>query len=188
MDAAGRVYRRENVTELDEQFLFGVYEEAGLNDEETQALIGVAFRISAANMVFTSDVVNNFGLVKPKNERLTTTTSLTEFMMVGGRVSFVDYIDKYAYPYFKEREPGLTREQLIDSVSLASIETYLRGADKIGLMHNEDDVILAPGDIDFFRAVFGERAKIYPIGGHCGNMAYRDNVAHMVGFFTDGGR
>jgi len=42
---------------------------------------------------------------------------------------------------------------------------------------------LAPGEIDFFREVFGERAKIYPHGGHCGNMAYPDNLAFMVGFF-----
>ncbi len=50
-------------------------------------------------------------------------------------------------------------------------------------MHNENDVILAPGEIDFFRRVFGDRAKIYPTGGHCGNIDYRDNVAHMVNVF-----
>ena len=47
-------------------------------------------------------------------------------------------------------------------------------------MHNEDDLILLPGEIDFFSETFGSRAKIYPYGGHCGNMAHRDNVAHMV--------
>jgi hypothetical protein len=54
-------------------------------------------------------------------------------------------------------------------------------------MHNADDVILEPGEIDFFRDVFGDRATIYPHGGHCGNMNYKDNVALMVGTFTAGG-
>ena len=42
---------------------------------------------------------------------------------------------------------------------------------------------LEPGEIDFFPRVFGDRAKIYPKGGHCGNMDHRDNVAHMVNVF-----
>ena len=50
-------------------------------------------------------------------------------------------------------------------------------------MHNADDIILAPGEIEFFRQVFGNRAKIYPRGGHCGNMAYRDNVTYLVDYF-----
>ena len=51
-------------------------------------------------------------------------------------------------------------------------------------MHNIDDIILEPGEIDFVPRVFGDRAKIYPRGGHCGNMEYRDNVAHMVSVFA----
>ena len=50
-----------------------------------------------------------------------------------------------------------------------------------------DDVILEPGEIDFFPEVFGDRATIFPYGGHCGNMSYRDNVALMVDTFTAGG-
>ena len=51
------------------------------------------------------------------------------------------------------------------------------------MIHNQDDLILEPGEIDFFPRVFGDRAKIYPKGGHCGNMDHRDNVAHMVNVF-----
>ena len=80
-----------------------------------------------------------------------------------------------------------TIELLIDAVSLQSIADYLRGADKIRVMHNADDVILEPGEIDFFPEVFGDRAIIYPHGGHCGNINYRDNVAQMLQIFTDGG-
>ena len=52
-------------------------------------------------------------------------------------------------------------------------------------MHNEDDFLLAEGDLDYLRRVFGERARIYPKGGHSGNMDYKDNVAYLTDFFTD---
>jgi hypothetical protein len=68
-------------------------------------------------------------------------------------------------------------------LSLKSIEGYLRNTQKIGLVTNEDDLILAPGEIDFFLQVFGSRAKLYPNGGHCGNMIYKENVDYMIGFF-----
>jgi hypothetical protein len=83
------------------------------------------------------------------------------------------------------REPGVTKDELKVRASLEPIRQYLSRADKIGVMHNEDDIILAPGEIDFFRDVFRERAKIYPTGGHCGNMEYPDNVAYMVRFFKN---
>ncbi len=102
---------------------------------------------------------------------------------MANRVGFADYVDEYMVPYFGAAESGLTRQGLIDSVSLKSIEGYLRSADKIALVTNADDLILAPGEVDYFRNVFGGRAKIYPNGGHCGNMEYKDNVAYMVDYF-----
>ena len=50
-------------------------------------------------------------------------------------------------------------------------------------MGNEDDLILTPQDLAFLKDVFGIRAKIYPYGGHCGNMSYTENVADMLNFF-----
>ena len=70
-------------------------------------------------------------------------------------------------------------------MSLRSIEDYLRTSPKFGLIHNEDDLILLPGEIDYLRNLFGSRATIFPHGGHCGNMAYTDNVSAMVGFFSN---
>ena len=33
----------------------------------------------------------------------------------------------------------------------------------------------------YLQEVLGDRAKIYPYGGHCGNMDYSENVAYMLG-------
>jgi hypothetical protein len=148
-----------------------------------EALIGFSFRLSSSNMIFASDVVTNTGYIKPKNLVLTTADSTTDYLKVCGRTSFLDYFNEMFYPFFRSRQPDLSKEALIDSVSLKSIEDYLKNTKKIGLVHNEDDIILAPGEIDFFRQVFGSRAKFYPNGGHCGNMIYIENVDYMINFF-----
>jgi len=80
----------------------------------------------------------------------------------------------------------MSRDEFITAISLRTIADYLKSSTKITVMHNENDIILEPGEIDFFNEVFGDRATIYPVGGHCGNMNYRDNVAHMVATFTEG--
>jgi len=47
-------------------------------------------------------------------------------------------------------------------------------------MDNEDDLILAPEDLAFLKECVRPRAKIYPYGGHLGNMTYRDNIAYLI--------
>jgi hypothetical protein len=98
-------------------------------------------------------------------------------------LSFENYFDRFLYPYYKAREPGLTQEALIEEASLHSIQDFLAGADKIGLLTNEDDVILAPGEIGYLRTLFGPRARVFPTGGHCGNLDDRHFVYAMVSFF-----
>jgi len=53
------------------------------------------------------------------------------------------------------------------------------------MVTNENDFILASGEIDYLRQVFQDRGKFYPKGGHCGNMDYKDNVAYMIDYFTN---
>jgi len=50
-------------------------------------------------------------------------------------------------------------------------------------MTNENDFILNKEDLEYLRQLFGERAMIYPRGGHLGNLEYKDNLAYMVDFF-----
>jgi len=134
-------------------------------------------------MIFTADVMNGGGYVVPKGARLTNSTSLTPYSMVLFRTGFGDYFREYFFPYWQRRQPGLTMAGLIDELSLRAISPYLRGAEKVGLLHNEDDIILAPGEIEELEAIFGSRAQVYPTGGHLGNMNHPDVVRYMIDFF-----
>jgi predicted alpha/beta-fold hydrolase len=176
-------YKRSN-GDFGDDFLYKAYETLDIQDEELAALIGVSFRLSSASLVFASDVMTNFGYVKPKDMPLDRYSDTTAMRRVVGRLGFTDYYHEFFYPFYRDKEGGGERDKFIDEVSLESIADYLRSTNKITVMHNEDDIILEPGQIDFFREVFGDRAKIYPHGGHCGNMSYRDNVDHMVATFA----
>jgi len=178
------VYVNGNGVEFNDQFLYQAYKyRKPKSDENLAALIGVSFRISSENMVFASDVLTRAGYVVPKGLELKRHDRTTDYVKVLGRLSFLDYFKGIFLPHFQVQNPDLTEAGLISQLSLKYIEDYLRTSPKLGLIHNEDDVILLPGEIDYLRDVFGSRARIFPHGGHCGNMAYTDNVKAMIGFF-----
>ena len=177
------VYKEHEFTNFGENFLYRAYTTYEPGEEDLAALIGLSFRMSSNNMVFTSDVMSQSGYIVPKSKELSTSTSLTEYFKTGMRLSFEDYLDELFYPYFKAKNPSLTREDLVEEASLERIEDYLTRTQKIGLMTNEDDIILAPGELDYLMDVFGVRAKIFPTGGHIGNLEQRHVIAHMTEFF-----
>ena len=176
-------YRYGNFVAINDDFLYSIYTEKLFTREETAGLIGLTYRINLAGMIFASDVMTNSGYVVPKNRVLSSTDSTFDYFFVSCHLSFIDYFNEYLYPHFKKQRPGLTREAFIDSLSLKSIEEYLKSSPKVGLMTNENDFILTRDELDYLRRIFGERAKIYPRGGHLGNLEYKENLAYMVEFF-----
>jgi hypothetical protein len=179
------IYKSMGFIDFNEDFLYAVFQEYPLKKEELAAIIGLSFRFASGNMMFTSDVMTHSGFIVPRNRVLTISDSLTDYLKVCFRTSFNDYITQMFYPFFSSHNPGLTFQEIISGSSLKSIEPYLRESIKIGLVTNADDFLYAPGELDYLRSVFAARAKIYPRGGHCGNMAYRENVTYMINFFKN---
>jgi hypothetical protein len=184
MDNITQSYVHGDFVDLSNDFFYSAYDEILPTPEEGKALIGFSFRISLTNLLFVSDVMTNSGYIVPKNLKLSRTDSLTDYAKIAARGNgFSDYVENIIYPAFKAGEPDLTLREFVDRSSLRTIEGYLKKSSKIGLVTNEDDFILADGDIEYFKHVFGSRAKIYPRGGHCGNMDYKDYVAYMIDVF-----
>ena len=176
-------YRYGNFVAINDDFLYAIYTEQLFSHEETAGLIGLTYRINLAGMIFSSDVMTNSGYVVPKNRVLSPTDSVFDYFLVSTHLSFFDYLNEYLYPYFQKQRPGLTKQAFIESLSLRSIEGYLKSSAKFGVMANENDFILTGAEFDYLRQLFGERAKIYPRGGHLGNLEYKENLAYMVEFF-----
>lgn len=154
-----------------------------LTDEQMAMLIGTSFRFSSSDIVFTSDLLNRRGLITPRDYHITESTNLTPFFEMALRCDFECYMTEQLVPMWRARYDGGSVNQLINESSLYALEDYLKGSDKIAVMHNADDLILGKGDIGFLRRTFGDRLTLYPRGGHCGNLNYRVNSDAMLEFF-----
>jgi len=186
MHRFAEVYSRDGFLDFSDDFLYEVYKRGGATDQNLRAMIGISFRLSSASILFTADVLSHSGVVVRRNASLSSTDRLTDYFKVSTRVSFVEYIEDLVLPFLQRQDPGLTLQRLIDENSLMFLDHYLRTTDKIGLMGNEGDVILAPGEFEYLQDVFAGRSKLYLTGGHCGNLPYEQNVADMIAFFKDG--
>lgn len=178
------IYIESDVIEFDDELLYELYRRKSLDESTLAALVGLTFRLSASNLVFTSDVLTDHGHVVPRNRELTATSSLSEYLWVTIHLGFQDYVEDLLLQHYQATDESLTLERMIHIDSLESLEPYISDNEKIGLVTNEDDVILRPGDVDYLKGLFADRAKIYPTGGHCGNLLHRDVVAHIIDFFT----
>jgi len=155
----------------------------GLSDEELAMLIGTVFRFAAADIVFTSDLINKRGQIVEPDAVIGEGTSLTPYLRSSLLCNFDCYINRQLLPFWRKRTGGTDLSQLIREVSLYGLEDYLRASPKIAVMTNADDLILGRGDLGFLRRTLGDRLTVYPHGGHCGNLNYRVNVADMLEFF-----
>ena len=171
--------------QLTPESLFEVYKERKPKDEDLEALIATAFRISAASLMVTADVMSQSGYIVPKGATAKVSADVSDYFVVSHRTGFMEYAQGLMLPFYQIRDPAITFEKLVQRASLYPLEDYLRNSKKIGLIHNEDDIILAAGEMDWLKDVFGDRSKIYPHGGHLGNVAYTENVNYMLAFFKN---
>jgi pimeloyl-ACP methyl ester carboxylesterase len=167
-----------------ERVLLDAYQKYKPSDRRLSTTIGISFRLAAANMIFTSDVMCHCGYIFPKNAEFTTSTPLNDYFAVAIRTSFRNYFDDIYTDTFRAENPGLTKQELIDEGSFAAIAPYIENHPKIGMITNADDIILAPGELNKLKAVFGRNATVYPNGGHMGNLGDPAVAYHIVQFLT----
>ena len=176
-------YKKSSNVEFSPDLVFEAFKDSPPTNEELAALIGIAFRLSSSGLIFASDLMTDDGFIKPSNVSLTRNSSLGVFGSVSVRVGFSDYYHEFFWPYYEPDYPEDSRYSFAQRHTLHAIREYLENAQHVAVLHNRDDVILSEGEIDFFPEVFGERATIYPNGGHLGNMEYAPVTADIVEYF-----
>jgi len=179
-----RYFQKKGYIDLNDALLYDFQQSRQhLSNEQMAMLIGTTFRFSAADIAFTSDLINRRGLITPPQYPISEGTSLTPMLKRALQCDFDCYLTEQVIPMWRARTDGGSILQLIDQVSLYALKDYLHDSPKIAVMHNADDVILGPGDLGFLRRTFGDRLTVYPHGGHCGNLNYRVNADAMLEFF-----
>jgi pimeloyl-ACP methyl ester carboxylesterase len=178
------VYTRESDVNFDGDFLYAAHRALEPSQAALELLVGTSFRLSSSNLLFTSDVMSRSGYMVSRDAPLENTTSLTNFYKHAMRQSFNDYIDGVYMPYYQRQNPSYTKAEAIEEAALTPLEAFLRENPDIGVITNQDDIILAPGELDWLKSVFGERAAVLPDGGHSGNYERRDFVDALRHFFV----
>ena len=191
IDRLASAYDPAHGMRLDGDFLYRAYEMRGDFDEDAlveggnaaAALVGMSFRVSSSAMLFAGDVMAHTGYIAPAGKNFGRAENLEYYAWASSQVPFAQYVDELLVPNLIQRHPGKTREQLLRDVSLHAIDPYIRSSNKIFALTNADEIILAPGELDYLRTQLGNRIHVYPFGGHCGNMSYHDNVRDIIAVF-----
>lgn len=176
---------KNGYTEITEELIYRMFAKDQMTDEEMGELIGLVFRLTAIDINYVTDLINDRKVYvdKPVGKF----TNMFPYFEKINFAGFEDYMYKLAYPYFDEKMGGgVTLEELLQHTKLQQIEGYLKNTDKIAVVTNRDEIILGEKDFEFLEKTFNKRLIIYPYGGHCGNMYYKTNVDVMLKFLKEG--
>lgn len=179
-----RVYAGGEPLRFEEDFLYRAYLQVHPDRANLAGLVGLAFRLSLANMAFAADLLAETGVIVAPDVELDISDSLEPYLVRAFDMSFADYIDRLLLPYHQRQSPALTREALVAEADLTRIAGYLRQAEHIGVVSNRREPILDADELAFLRTTFGDRAFIYPRGGHLGNLAQHQTVRDIQGFMA----
>ena len=176
---------KNGYTEITEELIYRMFAKDQMTDEEMGELIGLVFRLTAIDINYVTDLINDRKVYvdKPVGKF----TNMFPYFEKINFAGFEDYMYNLAYLYFDEKMGGgVTLEELLQHTKLQQIEGYLKNTDKIAVVTNRDEIILGEKDFEFLEKTFNKRLIIYPYGGHCGNMYYKTNVDVMLKFLKEG--
>jgi hypothetical protein len=180
IDSFSEFYRTNHIGRLDSEVLYRFFDGLEASDNELKQIIGVGFRVTASSMIFTSDVCLGAGYIVPAGKKLGTSEPLLPYFSAASRISFEEYFDEFLLPYLQSREPGMTKERALAACTLSSLGPFLRNADNVYVIGNEDDPILNERELGYLKEVFGARGVFFPHGGHCGNLQYAGFAQKML--------
>jgi len=139
---------------------------------ESKFLIGLMFRLTLRDIIFSSQRRNNQGVLQHPIRNFRREPVYQEIL----QYSYQDYFQKFAVPYYQAR--GLASppaEALKIAGNLRTYDAGLRANPNIRIIVNQNDFLLTDEDLAWLRAAFStERLTVFAQGGHLGNL---DNPA-----------
>ena len=149
---------------------------ASFTTEELQYLIAGYLQTQLPELVYVTQVIYDQGvLTAPKDE-------VRKRLEEAKKFTFTDYNEKIAVPLWKRRatESQVDLESLINRGSLARILDRLRSNSKVHIMHNADDFLAERKSIEELKEALGDRVRLYPYGGHLGNLWFPENKEYAL--------
>ena len=137
---------------------------------ESEFLIGLTFRLILRDVIFSSQERHDQGVLQHQVLDAKRDPVYQEIE----RLSFKDYFEKFVIPYYQTRGIDLTQPEVL--AKAGDLRTYaagLKANGKVRLITNQNDFLLADGDLAWLRGTFGpEQLTVFEKGGHLGNLAH----------------
>lgn len=181
-----RYYAETGDTDIESGLFQGIQSsDQAFSESELAMLIGAVFRFAAADLNFMTDLINKTGRYAPADKPLWVSTSLTPYLRRALFCDFECYLQNQLLPEWQSRHAGKTIDDMAWETSLRSISAHLQENASIAVISNADDFILNQADYQFLIDTFGERAHLFPRGGHGGNLQHLQVTATMLDFLTE---
>jgi len=152
---------------------------AGFTTEELQFLIAEDLQSLLPELVYVTQGLNDQGVLK------TPADQARKRLQEAKGLTFSDYSEKIAIPLWRlqAKEPQAESESFWKRGSLAPILSQLRGYAPVQFMHNVDDFIARKESIEELKVTLGDQMRLYPYGGHLGNLWYPENKQYVLRYF-----
>lgn len=140
------------------------------NAVESKFLIGLTFRFILRDIIFTSQLHHNQGVLEHPIKKYRREPLYQEILLF----TYRDYFQQFAMPYYKSR--GIDLTDTANLAKAADLRTYaadLKTNPNIRLLLNRNDFLLADEDYEWLRSTFApEQMTVFEKGGHLGNLSH----------------
>src|SRR5260221_1414566 len=139
------------------------------NAVESKFLVSMALRLTLRDVIFSSQLRHNQGVLKQPLEKSRRRAAYDEIM----QYSFRDYIDKFATPYNKTKDIDLNDPAIVrTATNLRAYTAELQANPNIRVIANKNDFLLATEDLAWTEATFpSAQVTLFEHGGHLGNLS-----------------
>ncbi len=137
-----------------------------LTRTESDFLIGLSFRFTLMDVIEDSQRRNNLGVLKVDPKKFVRQDSIREIR----QISYGEYADRFLIPYLIKTGRVTDHGEALAKCDLTQSTQLLRSNPKIRVQICDDDFLLSPTDLLWFRSTFGDQLIEYPHGGHIGNL------------------
>jgi ABC-type transporter lipoprotein component MlaA len=139
------------------------------NAIESKFLIGMTFRFTLRDIIYSSQRRNNQGVLHHPIRRIRRGPLYQEIL----QYSYQDYYNQFATPYYQTHGLGLTAAATLEQAGdLRTYDAGLRANPGIRIIVNQNDFLLEDTDLAWLHATFTpEQLTVFAQGGHLGNLS-----------------
>jgi pimeloyl-ACP methyl ester carboxylesterase len=136
---------------------------------ESKFLIGLTFRFTLRDIIFSSQRRNNQGILRQPIRNLKREPVYQEIL----QYSYQDYFEKLAIPYYQAQGLGSNTATVLEQAGdLRTYDAGLRANPNIRVIVNQNDFLLAEEDMAWLRATLApDQLTVFAQGGHLGNLS-----------------